>query len=78
ILSIPFVFLTLFSIQTLSSEFVTNLSYPDPIPTEEITSYIISTIIEIFKIYPSYIYYFIFGFIGSIFSTGWVSNKNAV
>jgi len=49
ILSIPFVLLTLFSIQTLSSEFVTNLSYPDPIPTTEITSYIISTIIEIFK-----------------------------
>jgi MFS family permease len=78
ILSIPFVFLTLFSIQTLSSEFATNLSYPVPIPTEEITSYIISTIIEIFKVYPSYIYYFIFGFIGSILSTGWVSNKNAV
>jgi len=78
ILSIPFVILTLFSIQPISSEFVDNLSYPTSIPTEEIASYVISTIIEIFRAFPSYIYYFIFGFIGSVISTGWVSNKNAV
>jgi len=78
ILSIPFVILTLFSIQPISSEFVDSLSYPTSIPTEELASYVISTIIEIFRAFPSYVYYFIFGFIGSVISTGWVSNKNAV
>jgi len=76
--SIPFVLLMIFSIQPISSEVVTNLSYPIPIPPGEMVSYIILTIIEIFKVSPSYIYYFIFGFIGAVLSTGWVSNKNAV
>jgi len=76
--SIPFVLLMLFSIQPISSDVVTNLSYPTPIPPGEMVSYVILTIIEIFKVSPSYIYYFIFGFIGAVLSTGWVSNKNAV
>ena len=76
--SIPFVLLMLFSIQPISSEVVSNLSYPTPIPPGEMASYVILTIIEIFKVSPSYIYYFIFGFIGAVLSTGWVSNKNAV
>lgn len=76
--SIPFVLLMIFSIQPISSEVVTNLSYPIPIPPGEMVSYIILTIIEIFKVSPSYIYYFIFGFIGAVLSTGWVSNKSAV
>jgi hypothetical protein len=76
--SIPFVLLMLFSIQPISSEVVTNLSYPSPIPPGEMMSYVFLTIIEIFKVSPSYIYYFIFGFIGAVLSTGWVSNKNAV
>jgi len=78
VFSIPFVLLMLFSIQPISSEVVTNLNYPVPIPPEDMTSYVFLTIIEIFKVSPSYIYYFIFGFIGAVFSTGWVSNKNAV
>jgi len=77
-LSIPFVLLMLFSIQPISSEVVTNLSYPSPIPPEEMASYTFLTLIEIFKVSPSYIFYFIFGFIGAVLSTGWVSNKNAV
>jgi MFS family permease len=77
-LSIPFVFLTLVFIQPVSSEVVTNLSYPSPIPPGEMVEYVFLTIIEIFKVSPSYIYYFIFGFIGAVLSTGWVSNKNAV
>ncbi len=77
-LSIPFVLLMLFFIQPISSEVVTNLSYPTPIPPGEMGSYVILTIIEIFNVSPSYIYYFIFGFIGAVLSTGWVSNKNAV
>ena len=76
--SIPFVLLMLFSIQPISSEVVSNLSYPVPIPPGEMMSYVFLTIIEIFKVSPSYIYYFIFGFIGAVLSTGWVSNKNAV
>jgi MFS family permease len=76
--SIPFVLLMLFSIQPISSEVVTNLSYPTPIPPREMASYVILTIIEIFKVSPNYIFYFIFGFIGAVLSTGWVSNKNAV
>jgi MFS family permease len=68
--SIPFVLLMLFSIKPISSDVVTNLGN---------NKYnIILTIIEIFKVSPSYIYYFIFGFIGAVLSTGWVSNKNAV
>jgi len=68
--SIPFVLLMLFSIEPISSDVVTNLGN---------NKYnIILTIIEIFKVSPSYIYYFIFGFIGAVLSTGWVSNKNAV
>ncbi|MFX1287939.1 MAG: MFS transporter, partial [Promethearchaeota archaeon] len=78
VLSVPFVLLTLFSLQPISSEVVTNLNYPVPIPPGDMTSYVILTIIEIFKVSPSYIYYFIFGFIGAVLSTGWVSNKNAV
>jgi len=77
-ISIPFVLLMLFSIQPISSEVVTNLSYPTPIPPREMASYVILTIIEIFKVSPNYIFYFIFGFIGAVLSTGWVSNKNAV
>ena len=76
--SIPFVLLMLFSIQPVSSDVVSNLSYPVPIPPGEMMSYVFLTIIEIFKVSPSYIYYFIFGFIGAVLSTGWVSNKNAV
>jgi len=77
-LSVPFVLLTLFSIQPISSEVVSNLSYPTPIPPGEMAEYVILTIIEIFRVSPNYIYYFIFGFIGAVLSTGWVSNKNAV
>jgi len=78
VFSVPFVLLTLFSLQPISSEVVTNLNYPVPIPPGDMTSYVILTIIEIFKVSPSYIYYFVFGFIGAVLSTGWVSNKNAV
>ena len=78
ILSIPFVLITLFSIQPIENTLITNLSYPSPIPTEEIFSYVIMTLVEIFQLYPNYIYYFVFGFIGAVLSTGWVSNKNAV
>jgi len=70
VLSIPFVLLMLFFIQPISSDVVNNLGN---------NKYnIILTIIEIFKVSPSYIYYFVFGFIGAVLSTGWVSNKNAV
>jgi len=78
LLTVPFTIMMLLAIQPISSEFVTNMNYPNSIPTEKIINYIFLTIVEVFKAYPNYIFYFIFAFIGSIFSTGWVSNKNAV
>ncbi|MFO8017701.1 MAG: MFS transporter [Promethearchaeia archaeon] len=78
VLTVPFCLLMLFSITPLGEGFIGSMNYPATIPTDEIWDYIILTIIEIFKAYPQYIYYFIFAFLGSIFSTGWVSNKNAV
>ncbi len=77
-LTVPFCLLMLISIEPISSEFVKNMDYPKEIPPTEIFTYIFLTIQEVFIVYPSYIFYFIFAFIGSIFSTGFVSNKNAV
>lgn len=76
--TVPLCILILFSIKPISTEFVNNMNYPDPIPTGEIVIYIVKTIGEIFVTYPNYVYYFIFAFFGSLFSTGWVSNKTAV
>ena len=78
LLTVPFTIMMLLAIQPISSEFVSKMNYPNSIPPEEIINYIFLTIVEVFKAYPNYIFYFIFAFIGSIFSTGWVSNKNAV
>ena len=55
-----------------------NISYPDPIPTSEIAKYMFLTIKEVFSAYPNYIFFFIFGLIGSTLGAGPVANKNAV
>ncbi|MGV9172418.1 MAG: MFS transporter [Promethearchaeia archaeon] len=78
VLTVPFCLLMLFSITPIGEGFIQSMDYPATIPNDEVWDYIILTISEIFKAYPQYIYYFIFAFLGSIFSTGWVSNKNAV
>jgi len=77
VLTIPFFILTMVSITPVD---ITKLAitYPDPIPTNEITKYMVQTIIEIFKNYPSYILYFIFGLIATILSAGPVANRTAI
>ena len=55
-----------------------DITYPDPIATAEITKYIFATIVGIFSKYPNFIYYFIFGLVGTILSAGPVANRNAV
>jgi hypothetical protein len=78
VLTVPFCLLMLFSITPIGESFIQTMEYPATIPDSEVWNYIILTIGEVFRAYPQYIYYFIFAFLGSIFSTGWVSNKNAV
>ena len=77
IMSIPFFVITLLLVTPIQ---ITNLeiSYPSPIPTTEIAKYMFLTIGQIFVKYPNYIYYFIFGLIGTVFSAGPVANRNAV
>jgi len=77
IMSIPFFVITLLLITPIR---ITDLdiTYPSPIPTSEIAKYMFLTIGEVFTKYPNYIYYFIFGLIGTIFSAGPVANRNAV
>lgn len=78
ILSVPFYLITLLLITPIQ---VANLDiiYPTgPIPTSEIARYMFLSIGEIFSKYPNYIYYLIFGLIGTIFSAGPVANRNAV
>lgn len=77
IMSVPFFVLTLFSITPIQLANL-DISYPTPIPTSEIAHYMFLTIGEIFKNYPNYIFYLIFGLIGTIFSAGPVANRNAV
>ena len=77
IMSVPFFVLTLFSITPIQLANL-DISYPTSIPTSEIAHYMFLTIGEIFKHYPNYIFYLIFGLIGTIFSAGPVANRNAV
>lgn len=75
ILAFPFYIITLLLIIPVTT---INISYPDPIPTSEITNYIFITLGHIFSEYPNYIYYFVFGLIGTILIAGPVANRNAV
>ncbi|TFF98142.1 MAG: MFS transporter [Promethearchaeota archaeon] len=77
ILTVPFCLLMLFSIIPVDVNSL-GISYPDPIPTEEISTYLFQTIGKIFVIYPNYVFFFIFALIGSILSSGPVANRNAV
>jgi hypothetical protein len=54
------------------------ITYPSPIPTGEISTYLFRTIGQIFVMYPNYIFFFVFALIGSILSSGPVANRNAV
>ncbi|MFX0032356.1 MAG: MFS transporter [Candidatus Hodarchaeota archaeon] len=77
VLALPFYLTTLLLITPVSIS-VLNISYPSPIPTSELASYIFITLGEIFSKYPNYIYYFVFGLIGTILIAGPVANRNAV
>ncbi|MFX0027213.1 MAG: MFS transporter [Candidatus Hermodarchaeota archaeon] len=77
ICAFPFYIATLLLIKPVSST-VLNITYPSPIPTSELANYIFLTLGEIFSKYPNYIYYFIFGLIGTILVAGPVANRNAV
>jgi len=77
VLALPFYVTTLLLITPVSVSLL-NISYPVPIPTAELASYIFLTLGQIFSKYPNYIYYFIFGLIGTILIAGPVANRNAV
>ncbi|TFG16073.1 MAG: MFS transporter, partial [Promethearchaeota archaeon] len=77
ILSVPFFIITLLMIKPVEVS-ILEITYPDPIQTTEITTYMVATLVEIFSKYPNYIFYFIFGLLGTILSAGPVANRNAV
>ncbi len=77
ILSIPFALIMLLSLQPIDPARL-NIVYPSPIPTDELFSYILRTIGEIFVVYPTFIIFFIFALMASMLGAGPVANKNAI
>lgn len=77
ILSIPFALVLLLSLRPINLTDL-NIIYPSPIPTEELFTYIIRTIGEIFVAYPTYIVFFIFALMASMLGAGPVANRSAV
>jgi hypothetical protein len=77
IFSIPFALILLISLQSISAGRL-NISYPDPIPTNQLWMYIFRTIGAIFVAYPTYIIFFIFALLASMLGAGPVANRNAV
>ncbi|MHA2392747.1 MAG: MFS transporter [Promethearchaeota archaeon] len=80
ILSIPFAIILLISLQPIDVSKL-NVSYPpvnQPIPTDQLWSYIFRTIGGIFIAYPNYIIFFIFALMASMLGAGPVANRNAV
>ncbi|MBD3213913.1 MAG: MFS transporter [Candidatus Lokiarchaeota archaeon] len=77
ILTVPICLMMLLFIQPIHLGAL-GVSYPSPIPTGEIGSYLFTTIGAIFAAYPNYIFFFIFALIGSILSSGPVANRNAI
>ncbi len=78
IAAVPLILLMLVSIQKIDASFLEIMNYPDPIPQDQIMSYVVKTIFGIFREYPGYIAYFIFAFLGSFLGAGAVANKNAI
>jgi MFS family permease len=77
ILSIPFALILLLSLRPIDPSDL-NITYPSPIPTDELFKYILLTIGEIFLVYPTYIIFFIFALIASMLGAGPVANRSAV
>ncbi|MBD3196854.1 MAG: MFS transporter [Candidatus Lokiarchaeota archaeon] len=77
ILTVPICLLMLFFITPVDVSNL-NITYPDPISTIDIGTYLFQTIGEIFSVYPNYVLFLVFALIGSILSSGPVANRNAV
>ena len=77
IFSIPFAIILLLSLRPINPNEL-GITYPSQIPTEDLFSYIIRTISQIFVKYPSYIVFFIFALMASMLGAGPVANRNAV
>ena len=77
IFSIPFAIILLISLQPISSSRL-GITYPIPIPTNQLWTYIFRTIGAIFIAYPTYIIFFIFALLASMLGAGPVANRNAV
>ncbi|MFX1306710.1 MAG: MFS transporter [Promethearchaeota archaeon] len=77
ILSIPFAVVLLLSLRPIDPTTL-NINYPVPIPTEDLFSYIIRTISQIFIAYPTYIIFFIFALMASMLGAGPVANRSAI
>ena len=76
VLAIPLVILMIYMLTPISLDNMPK--YPDPIPNNEVTGFIIDTLFAIFQNYPQYVWFFIFSFLGSFFGAGFVPNKNAI
>ncbi|NVM35043.1 MAG: MFS transporter [Candidatus Lokiarchaeota archaeon] len=77
IFSIPFAIILLLSLRPINPTLL-DINYPSPIPTEELFSYIMRTIGQIFVAYPTYIIFFFFALMASMLGAGPVANRNAV
>ncbi len=77
ILSIPFAVVLLLSLRPIDPTTL-NINYPVSIPTEDLFSYIIRTISQIFIAYPTYIIFFIFALMASMLGAGPVANRSAI
>lgn len=77
IIAIPLCLIMLFIIEPIEVSKL-NINYPDHIAPGDTWHYIFLTVGQIFKVYPSYGWYFIFGLIGSTLGAAPVANKNAI
>ena len=77
VFSIPFAIILLLSLRPINPN-ILGITYPSSIPTEDLFSYIIRTIGQIFVAYPTYIVFFIFALLASMLGAGPVANRNAV
>ncbi|MHA1719189.1 MAG: MFS transporter [Promethearchaeota archaeon] len=76
VIAIPLCLLMIYYLRPITLSNMPN--YPVEIPNDQFGYYVSQTMISIFKNYPSYILYIIFSFLGTFFSAGMVTNKNAV
>ena len=77
-LAVPTCLIMLFSMTPLEPSWVASLGYPNPIPPEEIGSFVFTTLWAVFAKYPSYLFFLIFAVVGSFFSAGAVANRTAI